>query len=366
MNPAFQPKEIYEYLSRKVIGQDEVLRTISVAVYTHIHSLKGANVLLIGNSGTGKTTIMKSIQRFYMEHPELQHFSAMAIMNANSLVDEHGDVRVRQMFKTMEESIRILLRREPTEEELRQYMGNATVSFDEVDKIPSRIGGKPNVRGIAIQQALLTILEGEKYVYETRIEENGRQKTVHIPLDTANLLFICGGAFEDLYDHIYSLIVNNKDQRKLKEETYYDADGKMRRSFRLELKKLLRLDDLFGTGYQPQFISRFGAIAVLEDLKKEQLKRILLLAEDSPLALARAYFASLGIRLEVADDALDVLAQQAAQTHRIGARALREEFNRVVDPFKFDPYSSTLLRREGDAATLVLDKATVVEGLIRK
>ncbi len=362
---SYTPTDIFSYLSERVIGQPDVLRVIAIALYTHINELKGANILLIGNSGTGKTTIMKAIQQFYRDHAELDKFKGMAIMNANTLVDEQGDVRLSRLLRTLEGESRFLMGDDVTSQRMHDYMENATVCFDEVDKVPSRVGGKPNPMGAAIQHALLTIIEGERIYHETVIEQGGETEKVRFPVDTSRMLFICGGAFEDIYDYIFSLIINNKDDRKLREISFHDIQGRMHREFRLDLKKQIRLNDLFANGYQPQFISRFGAIAVLEDLKKDDMKRILLTVPDSPLRYARDYFGSMDIELDVTDEAVDLIADNAAKTPRIGARALREQFNRIVDSFKFDPYSSGKLLEQDGKRLIVLDRETVVEQLSR-
>jgi ATP-dependent Clp protease ATP-binding subunit ClpX len=363
MSQGFTPVSIFDYLSAQVIGQNDMLRTISVAIYSHINHLRGANILLIGNSGTGKTSTMKAIQRFYDHDPSLEKYRGLAIMNTNTLVDEEGEVQLSKIFRAVENNARIALGENVLPEALHAFIENATVCLDEVDKIPSRILGKANVMGIVIQQALLTILEGERMVYQTKLFTDADGKPYTFTVDTGKMLFICGGAFEEVYETIFSLIVNKKDDRKLREESYFDFSGKMHRVFKLDLKENVRLSDLFSCGYTPQFVARFGAIAVLEDLKQEHLKTIMRITPDSPLLFAQEYFQSMGVDFSLTEDALDMIAEVAAKGTRIGARALREPFNKVVDALKFDPEASGLLREEGGKRVLVIDRNVIMTRL---
>jgi ATP-dependent Clp protease ATP-binding subunit ClpX len=118
----------------------------------------------------------------------------------------------------------------------------------------------------------------------------------------------------------------------------------------------MRINDLFDYGMVPQFISRFGAIAMLENLGKESLKEILINAADSPFVNAQTYFKTFGIDLQISEEALELIASQAAKNTRIGARSLRESFNRVVSDFQFDPFGSDQVRQNGEKQVLVLKK----------
>ena len=113
---------------------------------------------------------------------------------------------------------------------------------------------------------------------------------------------------------------------------------------------------MFDYGMVPQFISRFSAIAILENLGKDSLKEILLNAVDSPFVNAKSYFKTFGIDLEISEEALELIAGQAEQNIRIGARSLRESFNRAVADFQFDPFGTGRIRQEGEKQVLVLDK----------
>ncbi len=356
MTRTFLPTDIYAYLSKKVLGQEEVLKHVAVSVYKHIHGIKWGNILMIGNSGTGKTTIMNAVLDFYMDHPELADFQTMLVMNANTLADESGEVHIHRIFKNLETNVRARLGAGISPEVLQTHIENATVCLDEIDKVSAKIANRVNVSGILIQQALLTVLEGETYHLETTVVREEKKHPIRIPIQTARMLFICGGAFEGLYDQVNYLVNSGKDGRTLKETYIYDAATKnLKRSAEFNLKDYMRISDLFDYGMVPQFISRFGAIAILDNLRKESLKEILIHAADSPFVSAKMYFKTFGIDLQITDDALEWIASQAEKNTRIGARSLRETFNRVVADFQFDPFGSGRIQKMGSHQVLVLD-----------
>jgi ATP-dependent Clp protease ATP-binding subunit ClpX len=370
MEKRLLPTDINEFLACRVLGQTELLRRISVSLYKHIHGLPAPNVLLIGNSGTGKTTLMQAVTAFYEAHEELARFRVMIIINANTLSAEiEGEDRTTRLFRKLESRVKVLFGSDLTARELQNYLENATVCVDEVDKISGRISGKPNVEGITTQYALLTLLEGEQFLYRATAMEDGREVEVEMALDTGKLLFICGGAFEELYDQVYATIVNRRDDRRLKEvaEVERKADGSVsvRTTVRFKLRDYLRLADLFIYGMMPQFISRFGSIAMLDELGKDELRQILLNAPNSPLRLCLEYFRHMGIRLRVTDTALSSIAEAAAKNSRIGARALREIFNGLIASHEFDPYHSPKFAQTDKGPTLTIDQETVAEYLCR-
>ncbi len=356
----FLPQDIFDFLAKKTFGQDDVLKKVSVAVYKHINGLKAGNLLLIGSSGTGKTTIMNSLQKFYSAFQEFKRFRAMSIMNANMLAgEEQGEVNLERLFRNLENAVNATYGSYVTADKLQEYMENATVCIDEVDKISSRISGKVNVSGIGVQHALLTLLEGERVIYETTRD----QKPVKLPVDTSKLLFICGGAFEGLHDQIMEEIEQHKEGRQLGTAIRLEADGSEHEVPAFVLKEQLKLADLFAYGMAPQFISRFKSIAVLEDLGINELKRILLTADDSPFRDSQKYFKSMGIDLQITKDALHLIAQHAVENTRIGARALNETFSRVVDFFEFDPVGSGKLQHVTDKDVLTIDREMVMLAL---
>jgi ATP-dependent Clp protease ATP-binding subunit ClpX len=150
---------------------------------------------------------------------------------------------------------------------------------------------------------------------------------------------------------------SGKDGRALKETYIYDKITKnLTRSSEFNLKDYMRIADLFDYGMVPQFVSRFGAIAILENLGKDSLKEILINAVDSPFVNAKNYFNTFGIDLQISEEALELIAAQAEKNTRIGARSLRESFNRVVSDFQFNPFGSGRILLKGEKKILVLDK----------
>ncbi len=364
MTSRILPTDIFAYLSRKVLGQEAVLKQVAVSVYKHITGVKWGNIFLIGNSGTGKTTIMNSILQFYRDHADLDKYQAMCVMNANTLLDESGAVTLQRIFKDLEAGVRSRLGNDCTPQTLKEHIENATVCLDEVDKISAIISGRPNVSGILIQQALLTILEGETTYLETSVMQEQKKRVVRIPIDTAKMLFICGGAFEELYDQVYSLVSSEKDGRKLKVTSVWnEARERVERKILFNLKDYMKIEDLFQYGMIPQFISRFSVLAVLENLKKEALKDILLHAVDSPYVNAKAYFRTFDIDLQISGPALEFIAARAEENSRIGARALKEVFNRIIVDLQFDPLGSEKLVREGENRILEIDADMLGESL---
>ncbi len=357
MTANLNPTDIYACLSRKVLGQDDAVKQIAVSVYKHIQGVKWGNILLIGNSGTGKTTIMNAVLSFYLDHPELARYQTMLVMNAGTLADESGEVHVQRIFKNLEADVRNRLGSGVSPKELKTHIENATVCLDEIDKIAARISDRTNVPGLMIQQALLTILEGETFYLETAVFREGKKKPVRIPINTSKMLFICGGAFESLYDQVYSLVLSGKDGRSIGVTYTWDEATKDLKSKRLfNLKDHIRLDDLFDYGMVPQFISRFSAIAILKNLDKPSLKKIMLTAVDSPFVNARSYFKTFGIDLHITDAALDLIVDHAEANSRIGARSLRESFNRMVAELQFDPMGSGHLQQKDGRQVLMLEK----------
>ncbi|HSN55345.1 MAG TPA: AAA family ATPase, partial [Candidatus Sulfomarinibacteraceae bacterium] len=138
------PPQIFDELSRGVLGQGTALRFVSVAVYKHTTGKVPGNILLIGSSGTGKTTIMNNIQRIYHEVPEYRPFRVRTIMNAHRLDDaERLEFQPARLMAAVEQRARALVGDQPTAEELISTMERATICIDEIDKMSSIVAGKP-------------------------------------------------------------------------------------------------------------------------------------------------------------------------------------------------------------------------------
>jgi ATP-dependent Clp protease ATP-binding subunit ClpX len=153
------PKEIFAALSKDVIGQDQALKNMSVAIYKHLIEHSVGNVLLIGNSGTGKTTIMRAAEQFFSQAKGREKFSSIIRINANLVADLAS--RGTQSNIVMERLARQaadILGQKADLETMRDYVSHGIVCVDEVDKIRAVVGGQPNVKGIIAQDSLLTLL----------------------------------------------------------------------------------------------------------------------------------------------------------------------------------------------------------------
>ena len=345
------PPEIFGELHKGVLGQGTALRYVAVALYKHITGKVPGNILLIGNSGTGKTTIMNNIQRMYHDVPEFRPFRAMTIINANLLVDaERMEFRPERLFTAVEQRARAVLGTSPGPDELREAIERAAICIDEIDKMSSIVAGKPNAIGVVLQQGLLTLMEGETVAYRTYATVDGEDRPVTLNIDTHHMMFICGGAFEGLYDQVYLRVVNPSSGEKLKSYAVQTADGQVRIETRFALADFLKPEDLFVYGMVPQFMARFDSVVLLRDLDFDVLKQILLESLDSPFVRSREFFKVMRIELDMEDLAASLIAEEAERNIRTGARALRTVFGKIVNRLEFDPWAEDALDERGDGS----------------
>lgn len=356
------PVDIDKFLRRDVLGQEEALRFVSVAIFKHLKGERYGNLMLIGNSGTGKTTIMRSMERLYGGQEELSKYRVVIIMNANTFATDEGVVDTHRLFTRLEERARQILGDDADPQQIADYMQHATVCLDEIDKVSGVVGGKPYVTGVNIQQALLTLIEGEKVVYPLTTYRDEVPHRVTVNIDTGKMLFLCAGAFEALYDQVFKRVTAPTSRVKLPRETIL-LDGHVEIREYFTLRHHFRQEDLFDYGMQPQFLSRFDNSIILQDLDADLLKRIFLETDDSVFVASRNFFAKSGIDIEITDEAVARVAFAAAEARRIGARALKEVWGRVIKPFEFDPYSQPELQKSGDRHRLVIDESLVVRAL---
>jgi ATP-dependent Clp protease ATP-binding subunit ClpX len=339
-----RPTEIFERLRTGVLGQNEALRYVAVAVYKHTTGAAAGNLLLVGSSGTGKTTIMNNLQRLYDELPEYRPFRAVTIINANLLVDpDRLEFRPDRLLAAVEQRVRAVLGEGASPEALTEALSRATICIDEIDKMSTVVAGKPNPLGVVLQQGLLTLLEGERLTWSTHATVNGVEKDVRLPIDTKGMMFICGGAFEGLYDQVYLRVTKPGAGERLRTHTVRDASGQVRIEERFALGDFLKPRDLFDYGMVPQFLARFDKTVLLADLGFDSLREILLHSHDSPFVRSKRFFATLGIDLSIDDLAASLIAEQAAKDPRTGARALRPLFSEIVNPLEYDPWDHQAL-----------------------
>ena len=357
------PRQIADGLGRRVVGQRTALREMSVGLAKHLAGLPSGNILMIGSSGTGKTTLMRAVEDFLAAHPRLEQRSTLVRMHANVLGEEAargrpGAAVLSRLLDRAREQLPDdeLPPRAPVDAVLDRAR-RGLVFIDEVDKIRSQVGDRPNVEGIRAQEALLTLIENEAVPFdlpEWACPSDGGGG--HVRVDSSSLLFVCAGAFEGLYQAVYDRVTIGRDRGALRSVTTVE-EGQVREKLEFSLRDWLSHQDLFDYGMSPQFLSRFEAVVLLEDLSVDELVKIFVESPDSAFLQSRAYFASRGIRLALSPAAVRRIAREAATQPRLGARALKEVFRRVIRDYEFEP------GRHAQDGALLIDEAEVAAAL---
>ena len=357
------PAEIDEQLQKRVIGQHEAIREMSISLAKKLAGLPVGNLLMIGSSGSGKTTLMRAVERFLEARPELALRSTVVRMHANVLGEaaRQGKPGEAVLHRLLERAREKLGADAPTEQLLEQAR-HGIVFVDEVDKIRAWVGDQPNIPGIRAQEALLTVMENEAVPLELPKWAGGDLVTV----DSSQMLFICGGAFEGLYDAVFDRVTIGKDKGMLQAKTVVDG-GQVREVMDFHLRDWVRNEDLFDYGMSPQFLSRFDAVVMLADLRVQDLEQIFLQIPDSGYHQARAYFKSRGLNLLLSKQAVRRIALEASYEPRLGARALKEVFRRVMRDYEFDPAAHVNGPDKGGPENAVmLDIGDVEEALTKR
>jgi ATP-dependent Clp protease ATP-binding subunit ClpX len=305
----YTPKEIDAMLSEYVIGQEKAKKTLSVAVYNHYKrifkdnleddtQISKSNVLLIGPTGSGKTLLAQTIARF-LNVP-------IAIADATNLT-EAGYVG--------EDVENILTKLLMAADGDPQRAEQGIVFIDEVDKI-ARMGENRSitrdVSGEGVQQALLKLIEGSV----VNIPPKGGRKHPNqdfIQIDTSNILFICGGAFDGLNDIL---------KRRLGANTLGFGQAKRSKQEEENLLHLVEADDLVTYGLIPELIGRLHVLATLGEITKEDMVRILVEPKNSLLKQYQKLFDIDEVKLTFEENALSLIAQKALD-RKTGARGLR-------------------------------------------